>query len=165
MGTRDMTQLLTGAPIWVWPLLVVLMLVGLRARKERTAPVLLIYGLPALGILGLRSVAALPAETWIWALFAVGYGVGCWGGYLVQRRWVLGREGRMVQLAGEGLTLGVMMIMFWANFAGGVLQAVAPQLYSSSLFQVIFVGVIACAGGSFAGRALRVWRAPVSWEA
>jgi hypothetical protein len=43
-GTQDMTQLLTGAPIWVWPLLVVLILVGLRARNERTAPVLLIYG-------------------------------------------------------------------------------------------------------------------------
>ena len=41
-----MTQLLTGAPIWVWPLLGVLILMGLRACKERSAPVLLIYGLP-----------------------------------------------------------------------------------------------------------------------
>lgn len=160
-----MTQLLTGAPIWVWPLLGVLILMGLRACKERSAPVLLIYGLPALGLLGLRSVAALSAETWIWALFAVGYGVGCWGGYLLQRRWLLGRDGHMVQLAGEGLTLGVMMIVFWANFVGGVLQTVAPLLYGSSLFHVIFAGVIACASGSFAGRALRVWRTPVQTQA
>lgn len=160
-----MTQFLTGAPVWVWPLLVVLILVGLRARKERFAPVLLIYGMPALGLLGLRSVAALPAETWIWALFAVGYGLGCWGGYVLQRRWLLGRDGSMVQLAGEDLTLTVMMIMFWANFAVGVLQAVAPQLYGSSLFHVIFVGILACAGCSFAGRALRVWRTPAETPA
>ncbi len=160
-----MTQFLTGAPIWVWPLLVILILVGLRARKERSAPVLLIYGMPALGLLGLRSVAALPAETWIWALFAVGYGLGCWGGYVLQRRWLLGRDGRVVQLAGEDLTLTVMMIMFWANFAVGVLQAVAPQLHGSNLFHVIFVGVLACAGGSFAGRAFRVWRTPAETPA
>jgi ACR3 family arsenite efflux pump ArsB len=63
----------------------------------------------------------------------------------------------MVQLAGEGLTLCVMMLMFWANFAGGVLQTVAPQIYGSSLFHVIFVAVLATASGSFAGRAVRVW--------
>ncbi len=153
-----MTQLLTGAPIWVWPLLAVLVLTGLRARKERTVPEVFIYCMPALGIIGWRSVAALPAEDWIWAVFFAGYGVGCWGGYLLQQRWLLGREGKMVHLAGEGLTLGVMMIIFWANFAGGVLQAIAPQLHGGAVFQITFVAVLACAGGSFAGRALRVWR-------
>lgn len=160
-----MTQLITGAPIWVWPLLALLVFAGLRARQDRTAPVALVYGLPALGFLGVRSTAALSAEGWIWLLFAVCYVFGCWGGYQLQRRWVLGREGRVVHLAGESLTLCVMMLMFWANFAGGVLQTVAPQIYGSSLFYVIFVAVLASASGSFAGRAVRVWSLATSVNA
>lgn len=153
-----MTQLFTGAPIWVWPLLAVLIFVGLRARHERTVPVVLLYGLPALGILALRSTVALAAGAAIWGVFVLAYGAGIWGGYVLQKRWLLGREGNKAQLAGEGLTLLVMMVIFWANFVGGVLQAVAPEVYSNTIFHIVFVALIAVAGGSFSGRASRVWK-------
>jgi uncharacterized membrane protein len=73
----------------------------------------------------------------------------------------LGREGNKVQLAGEGLTLVVMMVIFWANFAGGIRQAVAPDVYTSSVFHIVFVTLIATCSGSFLGRALRVWKGAV----
>lgn len=75
-----MTQLITGAPIWVWPLLAVLLFVGMRARHERTVPVGLIYGLPLLGVMAVRSVLAVPAAGVIWLVFAVAYVLGAWGG-------------------------------------------------------------------------------------
>ncbi|MGC1505133.1 MAG: hypothetical protein WA782_13475 [Sulfitobacter sp.] len=153
-----MTQFLTGAPIWVWPLLALLIFVGLRARQERTAPALLIYLLPLLGLLALRSVAALPAGVWVWLVFVLFYGLGACAGHHLQSRWLLDREGRMVQLAGENLTLLVMMIVFWANFAGGVLLAVAPDVYDNSMFQAGFAAILALSAGTFAGRAFRVWR-------
>lgn len=153
-----MTQFLTGAPIWVWPLLALLIFVGLRARQERMAPALLIYLLPLLGILAVRSVAALPAGVWVWLVFGLFYGLGVCAGHHLQSRWLLGREGRMVQLAGENLTLLVMMIVFWANFAGGVLLAVAPDVYGNSMFQAGFAAILALSAGTFAGRAFRVWR-------
>ncbi len=153
-----MTQLLTGAPIWVWPLLLVLILVGLRARKDRRAPAILIYALPLLGILALRSTAALPAASWIWVVFAAAYFLGGWGGHRLQAGWLLGREGKFVRLKGENLTLLVMMVVFWANFAGGFLQAVAPQVYGSVGFHMVFASILAMSAGSFAGRALRVWQ-------
>ena len=152
-----MTQIFASAPIWVWPLLAALIFVGLRARHERTVPVVLIYGLPALGVLALRSTAALPAGAALWVVFALAYGVGLWGGYVLQQRWLLRREGARVRLAGESLTLVVMMIVFGANFAGGVLQAVAPEIYGNSVFHVIFATLVAASSGSFAGRAFRVW--------
>lgn len=71
----------------------------------------------------------------------------------------------MAHLAGEGLTLGVMMPMFWANFVGGVLQAVAPQFYGRNLFHVISVGVLAFVSRSIAGCALWVWLKPVHTSA
>lgn len=80
------------------------------------------------------------------------------GGYLVQCQWVLGREGRKVRLAGESLTLTMMMLVFGANFVGGFLQSVGPNIYSSIWFGAIFAVVLGVSSGSFTGRALRVWR-------
>lgn len=152
-----MTQLITGAPIWVWPLLAVLVFVGMRARHDRTVPEGLIYGLPLLGGMAVRSVAVLPAAAAIWLVFAAAYALGVWGGYLLQRGWLLGWDGGKVRLAGESLTLSVMMLVFWANFAGGFMQAVVPDAYGSATFHVIFAALLAASCGSFAGRALRVW--------
>ncbi|MEP1766391.1 MAG: hypothetical protein ABJJ53_07095 [Sulfitobacter sp.] len=156
-----MTEFFTNAPIWVWPLLGVLVVIGLRARHAREVPVALIYGLPALGIMTLRTTAGLQAGVAIWVVFLIAYAAGIWGGYLMQTRWTVARVGKKVQLSGENVTLAVMMVLFWANFAGGVVQAVEPALYVNLLFQGTFAGLIAFCGGSFAGRALRVWRTGV----
>ena len=136
-----MSGIITGAPIWVWPLLALLVFIGLRARRTRKAPVGLVYALPLLGALALRSTAALPADGWIWLVFAAAYVSGGWGGYLLQQGWLLGREGRMVRLAGENLTLAVMMLVFWANFAGGFLRAVAPGIYGAPVFHFLKAGL------------------------
>jgi len=50
-----------------------------------------------------------------------------------------------------------MMVIFWANFAGGVVAAVAPLAYASAPFHVALAACLALAAGSFGGRALRVW--------
>jgi hypothetical protein len=153
-----MTRFLTGAPIWVWPLLLLLIVVGLRARRDREVPVVLIYLLPLLGILPLRATIALPAAGWIWAVFAAGYLAGGWIGHRMQGGWMLGRNGARVRVKGESLTLLVVMLVFWANFVGGLLQAVAADVYASAIFHLVFVTIIALSAGSFAGRGLRVWR-------
>ena len=154
-----MSKIFTEAPIWVWPLLLLLVFVGLRARKKRSVPVVLIYALPLMGVMALRSVFALSAPTAVWAVFALAYGAGAVAGYRLQVRWILGRVGRRVKLSGEYLTLTVMMVIFWANFVGGVLGAVAPDLYQTLIFQGVFAAIVAAASGSFLGRSLRVWRA------
>lgn len=153
-----MTQIFTGAPVWVWPLLGVLVSVGVRARRERWVPAAMIYALPVLGVLALRNTAGLPVGAWIWGVFMLAYLAGAWGGYVVQGSWIPGREGFRVRLAGESLTLTVLMLVFWANFIGGFVQAVAPGVYGSTVFALFFATMTAAAGGSFAGRALRVWR-------
>lgn len=156
-----MVQVMTGAPLWVWPLLVVLVFVGVRARRERSVPAGMIYALPLLGGMTLRTVLALPAGGWIWGIFALAYAAGAYGGYVLQRAWILGNDGGRVRLGGEALTLTAVMVIFWASFAGGVLRAVAPGAYGSAVFMAVFAALLAACGGSFAGRALRVWRARV----
>ncbi|WP_298857409.1 hypothetical protein [uncultured Sulfitobacter sp.] len=153
-----MSAVLTGTPIWVWPLFILLVILGLRARHERLVPIIMFYALPLLGLSALNAVVGLSAGPPIWVVFALSYGAGIYGGYLIQRGWVLGREGRRVRLAGESLTLTMLMLVFGANFVGGFLEAVAPQVYGSNGFQIIFAAVVALSSGSFAGRALRVWK-------
>jgi len=155
-----MTQIITGAPIWVWPLLALLVLVGLRARQDRTVHVGLIYALPLLGVLAVRSTAALGAPSWIWVIFAIAYFAGGLIGYWLQCRWIVGRISNKVQLAGENVTLTVMMIVFWANFVTGLLLAIAPDVYASAPFVSGFAAILALCGGSFTGRALRV----IAWQ-
>ncbi len=153
-----MSALITQTPIWVWPLFILLVVLGLRARHKRLVPIAMFYALPLLGFSALNAVYGLGAGPSIWVIFAAAYGAGIYGGYLVQRQWILGRDGHRVLLAGESLTLTMMMLVFGASFVGGFLEAVAPQTYSSLGFQVIFASVVALSSGSFAGRALRVWR-------
>jgi uncharacterized membrane protein len=104
------------------------------------------------------SLLSMRCRFWVWGVFALAYGIGAWGGYLVQQRWVLGRTGLMVRLAGESLTLSMMMLVFGANFVGGFLEAVAPEVQGSAVFAMLFATVLALSSGSFAGRAVRVAR-------
>ncbi|KEJ89387.1 hypothetical protein [Sulfitobacter donghicola] len=156
-----MTQFITGAPVWVWPLLALLVFIGLRARHERRVPVFPLYILAALGVLGVRSTLSLPAESWIWGVFLVCYAFGGWCGFKVQKGWLLAHDGQRAHLAGESLTLCVLLLIFSANFIGGALQAVAPDVYADAMFHIAFALVLGTASGSFLGRALLIWsRAP-----
>ena len=89
-----MLQIFTNAPIWVWPLFVLLVVLGLRARKTRRVPVIVMYFLPLFVISTLRNVSGLPGGNVVWILFAFGYLSGIWAGNRLQKRWILDRDGR-----------------------------------------------------------------------
>lgn len=153
-----MSQIISNTPLWVWPLFLLLLAVGLRASRDRWVPVALIYALPVLGVSGILTVAGLDAPVIIWGGFAFGYLLGGFMGHRAQRRWLVGREGARVQVRGEYWTLAAMMLIFGANFVSGVLEVVVPVVSGQLAFQLIFAAAIALGSGSFAGRALRVWR-------
>ena len=155
-----MSALFTSAPLWVWPLLAMLLALGLNAMRTRTTPAWPLYGLPLLGVLSLRSVSALEAANWVWGVFALAYALGAVFGLRFQARRILKKAGRKVLLKGEALTLPSVMVLFWANFALGVLSAVAPDVLASLGFQAGFASVLAGVSGSFLGRAAAILRAP-----
>jgi hypothetical protein len=158
--TFDMTRLITDAPLWVWPLFALLLLVGLRARRDREVPVFMIYALPLLSILSLRSIYVTGASGWVWGIFIVASVVGAMAGHRMQEGWVMARTGRTVHLAAESVTLLVIMTLYWSNFAGGILRDLAPEVYANAGFHAALSVVLGLFSGSFLGRALRVWRMP-----
>ncbi|MEP3244657.1 MAG: hypothetical protein ABJN40_10905 [Sneathiella sp.] len=149
-------NILTGAPVWVWPLLALLVFLGHKATKLRETPVILIYCLPLLGILSLQAVSSLASPPTAWSIFAIAYGLGSFLGFNLQERWLLKKEGSTVTLKGEWVTLLSMMTLFWMNFANGFMQATNPDLQSQIAFIAPYCAIIGLAAGSFLGRAAKV---------
>ena len=151
-------EILINAPVWVWPLLIGLVVIGVRALRARRVPIWMVCLLPALGLLGVNSVAGLPEATVaVWLVFAVVWLASAAWGDRMARRLIVGRDGGRVHLRGEVVTLIAVMVLFWANFGAGVLEAVAPEVLSDATGAAVFAGVLAAASGQFAGRALRAF--------
>lgn len=151
-----LVSIVLGAPVWVWPLLALLVWVGLRASRQRSTHVYSIYLMPLLGLISIASIARLPEPQRVWAFYATAYLVGAGVGYLLQARWLLGRRGTQVTLAGEWLTFSAVMTVFFANFCAGTLKALNPDMYADPLFLSVFPATVALMSGTFLGRALRV---------
>lgn len=151
--------IITGAPIWVWPLLILLIIIGLRATKNRTVPIALVYALPLMGILSLNSISSMPHPSIAWGSFGAAYAVSCVLAYTLQAKWLVSKEARRVTLKGEWLTLLTMMTIFWMNFVGGIINAINPDLYTSAGFTATIAVIMGLASGSFLGRAWFIFRA------
>jgi len=149
---------LTGAPIWVWPLLAGLVVLGLQSTRRRSTKVYWVCILPFLGLLAMRTVLALPFAPVAWFGFLTGYGLATLAGFRLQSRWIISRQGNSVILAGEWLTLITILVTFWSNFLRGVLAVVAPEQLAELSFVVPFTFVLGICSGLFMGRALRVVR-------
>ncbi|MCP9483272.1 hypothetical protein NNA36_15005 [Shimia sp. CNT1-13L.2] len=148
----------SGAPLWVWPLFIGLVLLGLQSTRTRNVSRAMFYGLPFLGLITLNSMARLPNPGFVWPCFMFGFLAGAYIAHGLQSRWLLGRNGTRLRVSGEWFTFAVLMVMFWANFAAGTLRAVAPAAYGSPEFLAPFTLVIAFASGSFLGRSIRALR-------
>lgn len=150
-------SILSGAPLWVWPLLAFLVFFGLNATRARETLSLPIYLLPLLGLLSLNAVNSLQGAGYLWIVFAVAYLFGALAGFGFQRRVISDKSAGRVTLKGEWITFIVLMTVFWMNFAGGAVQAISPETYASAGFHILFASIAGLAAGSFIGRALRVF--------
>lgn len=149
-------SILSGAPIWVWPLLAVLIFFGLKTTRTRTVPTWPLYVLPLLGLLSVNAVNGLSPALLVWIIFAFAYLVGAGLGFKFQLGVVVKKSGASVTLAGEWVTMLVVMIVFWMNFLGGVIRVLAPDIFASTGFHLVFAATAALAAGSFLGRAMYV---------
>lgn len=154
-----MMRVLTEAPVWVWPLLALLVVMGLRAARERTVPVPVILGMSLLGLLAIRPLMILAPGPALLAVFALSYAGGTALGHWRENGLILWREGAQVRLRGDIWVLVAMLVIFTINFALGVVSSVAPDLVAQAGFQFSFLMLEGLVAGSFLGRALAVLRA------
>lgn len=152
-----MVKVLAHIPLYVWPLLTLLLASGLRALKKNTVP--------------LAVLLVLPAGFLIWSLFTF---FGRFGEHIPSVvLWVvclisgisLGylhvlnlhlefiKERKMVVMPGSALPLALSLSIFSAKFSIGVVSGMFPHL-STSLLILGLELVAALILGVFAGRAM-----------
>ena len=118
-----------------------LFIVGLRASKDHSVPILLIYLLQLLGLLTLRNINSLAPPIWLWAFAAVTYSSGIAIGMQLQHGWIVARNAQFAQVKGEWTTMTAMMIVFAAGFVNGFLSATMPALTQTAVFLTGFVAI------------------------
>lgn len=157
-----MHSFLTNVPVWVWPLLIGLLAVSLRATRTRTAPLLLVYCLPLLGLLSLQTILSLNALTIAITSFAIAYVLGAWIGHAKQACYITEKSSRSVTAKGEWMTLITVMGLFSLNFIHGAVSGMTPETTITALYAAALSGIAGLISGTFIGRAIRTARTPIN---
>lgn len=148
-------SIVSGAPLWVWPLLGFLLFVRWRSTQERDVPLAAIYLLPLLGLLSVNTLTGMANPLAGLTIYAASYAAGASIGYPLQGRWIIAKQTTSVRLTGEWATMTVILVLFGANFANGSMVVMAPQIYASTPFIAGFAILTGLASGTLGGRALR----------
>lgn len=156
-----MSAIVQNTPVWVWPLLVGLLIVSILATRDRRTPLLMVYTLPLLGFLSLRTVSGFEVGPLVWLAFALGYGLGAWLGWARQGRRTVLKTARFIEQQGEYLTGVTVMTIFLMNFVIGTVTGVAPDLLATLTLPAALSMILGTASGTFGGRALYVAARPV----
>lgn len=154
--------ILQGAPLWVWPLLALLLFLGIRSLRRRSVPVasiialpLAFFGLSLSNLLPLDDLAPLRIGVWLLALLA-----GVVPGWLLVRpeRIAVDRARRRLTVPGSMVPLLLMLAAFAGGFYFGYLFARYPELKSDVTTLALASAYRGLMSGYFLGQALRLFR-------
>jgi len=146
----------TRVPIWVWPLFIALLIVGVRASQKRDSALIVIYALPLLGLLSLNRVQSFAQAELGLSIFFFLHLIGLALGFRIQGDWIVFKTARKVTLRGEWFTFVSVMVLFSGNIVTGIFLNVAPTIAGTMAFVIAFGSITGLVSGSLSGRALRV---------
>jgi hypothetical protein len=151
-----------GAPLWVWPLLALLLFLGIRSLRPRAVPVASLIALP-LAFFGLSLTNLLPLDhlspirigVWVAAVL-----IGMIPGWFLVRPQRIGidRLHRRIGVPGSIVPLILMLAAFVGGFYFGYLFARYPELKTDPAtlaFASTYRGLMS---GYFLGQTLRLFR-------
>lgn len=148
--------ILHGAPVWVRPLFLVLLSIGLLSMRHRHSSVIPYFFYPLFGLTAAGSIGGLLHDPLKWIVFGSAYTLGVAAAFIWQNGLIVEKTGMHMVLRGEWLTLLILMVVFFSNFVNGMVESMAPDVRQIGAFTVGFACVIGICAGSFTGRALRV---------
>lgn len=152
----QLTKLFTEAPIWVWPLFIFIIIIGLRTTKTREIHIGFYYALPLLGLTTISNIFAMPNTLIAAICFFASYLIAAAAAFKLQKQWILNIKQSRVRVAGEWLTFTSLMLIFGLNFIRSILEATNPNIYNSMIFIALFSSIAGLVAGSFLGRSLRI---------
>jgi uncharacterized membrane protein len=145
-----------GAPVWVWPLLVALVALGISRMREREMPVWRLLLLPAI-LVSVSVLTALFGGLNAAALLALsaGMALGAMVGWWTMRDVEVHRlAGNRVRVRGESVSLMAILAIFASRFAAGMLEATGSSVPELPGMAELFVLIPVFLAALMAARAL-----------
>jgi hypothetical protein len=157
-----MSDIVTKAPIWVWPLLLVLIALGFMQSRNRTVPpqpIIVISTamlcLSAYGVISSFQGSVLALLAWAKLLMItllicpkMGYPQG----------WQFDANTGRMQVPGSWLPMALFLGIFLTKFAVGAALAMRPALAQQLYFALPISALYGLLSGIFAARALHALR-------
>lgn len=142
-------QIVTNTPLWVWPLMALVVWLGVLGLRPRTLPLWRLAILPAVGlVLSFVAIAqaARPALALVGWLAALAIALPL--GFAIGRRRVVRRldDGRL-EIAGGWFMLAFGLSIFAARYALGVVFGLAPALRADPVWIALAGAVGGVVGG------------------
>jgi hypothetical protein len=159
----------SNTPVWVWPLLLGLLVLGLRQTRTQHMGWMRVTVLPlvlvGLSIYGTLAVAgAYGAALLLWALVALGAATWVLRQPLpASARYDLAH--RRFTVPGSAVPLVLMMGIFLTKYAVGATQALAPALLQTTLAAHSIAALYGLCSGVLLGRSLRLWKLAAQTDA
>lgn len=152
-----MLEILSKIPFFVWPLFILAIFGGLKARNTHWTPLLVLWIFPTLFFVwSLSSYFDKYGADWLtvcfWGFcFLIGVLTGM--ALIFKQPLRFHKQKKLVELQGSWLPLTLSMSVFASKFSIGILGGYFPELKGSALFfslELLAVAVL----GVFAGRAV-----------
>jgi len=142
--------IIANTPVWVWAVLLVIVLMGLRRTRDRivTTPRLVILPLVILG-LAISNLATAAADPIGMVGAAIGLVVGISAGIAIESRAGAERISQgVLRLRGEWMSFAVVLAIFLVRYVSTVISTVDPVLaagapyhFATALLSAFFAAV------------------------
>lgn len=144
---------ISGTPWWVWVIFIYLLLVGLKATRNRVIYLPKLYIIPII-LIGLQYETFLSGKffnvTLYLSLLCIGLGVGILS--VLKAPIKTFKDLKSIELPGSYSTLIILLLFFSVKYIFGYLQATNPILYNQNEF--LEIAINAAFSGFFLGRTL-----------
>lgn len=129
-------EIVAGTPVWVWPVLALLLWRGWSATRDRTAAAWQVWLMPAVFVAFAlaRLVESGFASMTVLGLVAGG-ALGVPVGAAIGRRFPIRRMAEGLRLHGEWLTLAFIVLVFAGRYVDGVTKSIAPAMAGGASYQ------------------------------
>lgn len=153
---ESIIEALKGTPWWVYVILVVIIKMGLEARKSRVIPLKKIFIFPVLilawSIFGIFQHFNGVADLFYWIIFVI---IGCYLGYRLVKGFLIraDRKKHRIKVPGTNLILIMALIIFATKYFFGYYYATHTyipesinilRLATTGLISGILVGRVFC---------------------
>ncbi|AKH99484.1 putative membrane protein [Hoeflea sp. IMCC20628] len=149
-------QVAHAAPIWVWPLLVALIGLGISRMRDRDMPLWRLMLLPVI-LVASSLITALTGQTSgsglaaLMSGLALGALAGWWSLLYAEVEWL---SGNRVRVKGEVVSLIAILAIFACRFIAGAMAVVLPQMMAKPGVAELFIALPVFCAALMAARAL-----------